>query len=147
VLLTMTIAVNGCSSKPPKPTVVELTISADKDVNQTSSGRASPIRLRIHHLTSERPFVEADYYRIVKAGSEALGDSLVKGEEIVLDPDTRQTIVRTLDAKVKFIGFVADYQDIDNAVWSVIVPVADHRTNIISVKLGRLAISVESSEK
>ena len=138
------VAVSGCASKPD-PTVVELTLIAASDVNPSRNGRPSPIVVQVYQLQSLTAFNEADFFQLADQAATTLGSTLVAQEELVLMPGESKTIVREFKPPASFLGVLASYPDIDNAVWRASAQVPANQTTMLDAQLGKLTIGLGPS--
>ena len=133
--------VAGCAGeRPPR---ANIQISASSQLNPNGSGRASPIVIRIFGLRSADSFNNARFFELYDNGESTLGIDLVNRYEFEIFPgETRELDELTLDMGSNYLGFLAAYQDLDNAVWRATSSVFIGETVNIDVQLNRLAISV-----
>ncbi|HXR92262.1 MAG TPA: type VI secretion system lipoprotein TssJ [Steroidobacteraceae bacterium] len=112
------LALVACASKPPKPapmTPTQIVVSAD--VNPDSSGRASPIVVRLFQLRNDGEFATADFFPLYDKEKEVLGASLISREEYVLVPGEKRAFNLAINPDARFIGVIAAYRDIRSARW------------------------------
>lgn len=141
------VALGACSSppKPPKPTVVNATLSASDNLNPDSGGRASPLVVRVYELKALSAFNESDFFSIWDRDQQTLGGDLNAREEIVLRPGDSHGVNRTTKPETRFIGVVAAYRDLERAAWRASVPVVPNNTLTIMVKLDDRSVSIVSA--
>jgi type VI secretion system protein VasD len=117
LLSVLAVAFAACASKPAKPTPTHEELSASADVNPDSSGRASPIVLRVFQLRNDGEFAGADFFALYDKEKETLGASLVSREEYVLTPGETRKLDLALNSDTRVIGVLAAYRDIRAAHW------------------------------
>jgi type VI secretion system protein VasD len=111
------MAVAGCASKAPKPVETKAELTASADVNPDSSGRPSPIVVRIYQLRGDTEFNNADFFALYERDKEILGASLIGRDEKTLFPGQHQEIDLPLSGEARFVGAVAAYRDLATSRW------------------------------
>ena len=111
------MALLGCGSKPPKPSPTHAQIIVSGDVNPDSSGRASPIVVRVFQLRNDGEFASADFFALYDKEKEVLGASFLSREEYVLSPGETRKFDMPVNPEARFLGVVAAYRDIRSAHW------------------------------
>lgn len=111
------LAMAACASKPPKPVPARAQLVASSDVNPDSSGRASPVVVRVYQLKDDGPFVTADFFALYDKEQETLGASLVSRQEYVLSPGDTRALELELNAEARFLGAIAAFRDVRSARW------------------------------
>lgn len=121
-LLLTTLAsgmlLSACASnKPAKPAPAHAEIIASGDLNPDTSGRASPVVLRLFQLRNDGEFAGADFFALYDKDKEILGASLISREEYVLSPGEDRKLDLPVSADARFIGVIAAFRDIRSAQW------------------------------
>ena len=147
VLGVLLAGANGCGGDkpppPPPPTRVEAKIIAAKDINPDVRGIPAPLFLRVYALRAETAFANADFFQLHENDTAVLGGDLFKRSEHVLRPGETQPLSRELEDEVRFLGFVAAYQEIDRATWRALLPVQQNKTTKVTIQLGPRDIVIE----
>ena len=146
-LLALTCLVGACSSAPPSPTLVDLTVTATLDVNPDTTGRPSPVIVRYYQLGATAAFETADYFQLHDKEAAVLGQNLLDRQELPVMPGTSTKITITAKPGTTAIGVVAAYRDIDRAQWRTQAPVAAGKTTKIDVQVGKSAVAVKPDAK
>ncbi len=142
----MLAAVMGCSRTPPPPppppppTILTLTGTADLN----AGGNAAVVR--IYQLAGDANFQRASVQDFWQSDEQALGSELISGKrEVLLFPNTTETIELALDDRAQFVGFAVDLRTPDPDHWRAIYPVGDVRSKAVAVRVGetRLFVSVQ----
>ncbi|MCB1930330.1 MAG: type VI secretion system lipoprotein TssJ [Rhodocyclaceae bacterium] len=131
----------GCSSTPD-PTVVAATFQAEENLNPDSSGRPSPLVVRMYELKALSAFKDADFFSLWDNEQQTLAGDLVAREEMVLRPGDTHSIQRTTQPGTRFVGVVAAYRDLERAVWRASVPLVAHKTLPLSIKLDNRSVAI-----
>lgn len=139
--LAVCVAVLAGCAGAPKPESVGIQISASSDVNPDLQGRPSPVILHIMELNSEEQFNRLDYMSLTQPSGAALGQDLLDKSRLILSPGDSQQLPLELNSQTTFIGLVAGFRDIDNAVWRTSLPIVQGKTKSISVTLEKQSIS------
>ncbi|MCB1915710.1 MAG: type VI secretion system lipoprotein TssJ [Rhodocyclaceae bacterium] len=134
----------GCSSTPD-PTVVAATFQAEENLNPDSSGRPSPLVVRVYELKALSTFKDADFFSLWDNDQQTLAGDLNTREEMVLRPGDTHSIQRTTQPDTRFIGVVAAYRDLERAVWRASVPVVAHKTLPLSIKLDDRSVTISGT--
>ena len=152
VLGVLLVGAHGCGGDkppppPPPPTRVEAKIIAAKDLNPDMRGLPAPLFLRVYTLRAETAFANADFFQLHENDTAILGGDLVKRSELVLRPGETQPLNRELEDEVRFLGFVAAYQEIDRATWRALLPVPQNKTTKVTIELGPRDIVIKPVEE
>jgi type VI secretion system protein VasD len=142
--LTCALTLAGCAAKPPKPAETKAMITASADVNPDSTGRPSPVVVRIFQLRGDAEFSGADFFALYEKEKETLGASLVLREEVVLRPGESQERILPLSPEARFLGVIAAYRDIRGAQWRQLVA-APEKSLIDLLSKDRVTIQVDKS--
>ena len=117
----------------PEPTRVVLEFEAAGDINPNIARRASPLVVRIYHLTSYSVFRDADFNSLFEKDSEVLGRDLVDKKEIYLKPNEKRTIYFEASDAVRTVGVMAAFRYYHQGQWKAAATVQKNKTNVIYV--------------
>ena len=116
------LALAGCatsrSNDPPVRTKTFL--QGETDLNPDSTGRASPVVLRVFLLKSDAEFSAADFFALYERDKESLGSSLLSREEYVLKPGERRELWLPVPRDTAYIGVVAAFRDVRSTRWRTV---------------------------
>jgi type VI secretion system protein VasD len=116
-----------------------MTLTASKDVNPDSSGRPSPIVVRVYQLRADAMFSSADFFAVFNDEQKVLGAEMITHDEYTLVPGEQRPIDVTIGNETRFIGVIAAFRDIRNAQpWRVVIP-APKGSFTISVERSKVA--------
>jgi type VI secretion system protein VasD len=144
------LALTACASKPPKPVETKATLSASADVNPDSSGRPSPIVVRVYQLRGDTEFNNADFFALYEKDKEILGASLISREEKTLFPGQQLETDVPLSPEARFVGAIAAYRDLGTSRWRAIIGKPEKSllkmlaTQRINVQVGKDAITLSA---
>ena len=128
--------------QPPKPSVAELSFVIDANVNPDSSGRPSPVVVRIYELKSLAAFNRADFFSLYERDKEQLGPDLVNRDELPLMPGGKPQAITTLRSDTRYLGVVAAFRDIERARWRASTPIFVNQTTRMEIKLDRNEVAI-----
>ncbi|MGH8259212.1 MAG: type VI secretion system lipoprotein TssJ [Steroidobacteraceae bacterium] len=138
----------ACATKPPKPAPTRAVIAASADVNPDSTGRASPVVVRIYQLRGDAEFNGADFFALYGMERATLGSSLILRDERTLFPGQRVQIELALSPDARFLGVAAAYRDIRASRWRALVGVPEKSLlkllakRRVMVSVGKDAVSI-----
>lgn len=152
--ILIAVATTGCGSdekpKPepkPEPTRVEVTISAQEDVNPDANGSPSLIVARLFILRGQSAFATPDFFALWNSEQAVLARDLLSREELVLKPGQTTTLQNVVDAEARVLGVAAAYQDIDRATWRAWAPLTEGQVNAYKIELASRAVSLKAVPK
>ena len=124
-VLTVAIlmAMSGCGN------MVKVNALSDKLLNNVGAESGLPVVVRVYQLNDDAAFNGAAFRDLWKRDAEILGSALVSSKEIVMKPDSRESISVPLDEKTKFVAGFALFRNPDAVKWRFIEPVS---TNFIA---------------
>ena len=131
----------------PDPPKVVIRIKTENDLNPDMMGRPSPIVVRIYDLRSDDIFNNADFFPLYEDDAGILGDDMTARDELELPPGERVEIEKELDMEAKYVGVMAAYRDLDNAVWRGSIPTPVNKTTYIDVQVGELTLAEKEGQK
>lgn len=120
IILLAACLLAACAAKPPKPEPARARIVASGEVNPDSSGRASPIVVRLFQLRADGEFAAAEFFDLYGKEKEVLGESLVSREEYVLAPGETRELEIPLNAQARYLGVIAAFRDIRAVQWRAV---------------------------
>lgn len=146
VLLVALALLPGCAGETP-PTVAQLTLAADAEVNPDNSGRPSPIVLRIYELGGHLNFDRADFLQLYESDTATLGADLKGKSEVLLKPGQVTEAELTLKPDAAGIGILALYRDYEAATWRAFAAVPAARKTPLRVEIGAHAVTLKAGGK
>ncbi|WP_421535025.1 type VI secretion system lipoprotein TssJ [Pseudomonas marginalis] len=138
----------GCSlfaepaPEPPADPHLTLTLQATVDTNRNLYGRPSPVRVQVFQLVHRRAFEQANLAQLSTAAEQVLRRDWLAQEVVVLRPGERYRYHFIPEPRMRYIGVIAEYRDIDQARWRVITFLDQRETPELSVLIGRHAIEL-----
>jgi type VI secretion system protein VasD len=133
--------------EPPKPTIVNLEIRSAADINSDTSGKASPVMLRIYELRETSSFGSADFFSLFNQDQATLSSESVRKQELLLKPGDTKMITIQPEPDTRALGFFAAFRQLDTAQWRALMPITAHQTQsaLIIIKGNELLLkSVEA---
>jgi type VI secretion system protein VasD len=137
------LALARCGGGPKPPPVLTLTMIGGADQNPDTSGKASPVAVRIYQLTQTAKFERSDVFALTEHEQQTLGQDSAGMQEFVLSPGETQTKTFELKQGVQAIGIAVLYRDIDNAQWRQVAQVATSGPTKLVLNVGKLAITLK----
>lgn len=159
-LLLLSLPLFGCSTADvvgshvlkqfleDDPTIVQATVTAAPDVNPDARGRPSPIKVRFYLLKSPKVFQSSDFFTLKEQGRELLVDDLRLYDEKVFKPGAVTPVElklppeETFEEERLFLGVVAGYWNVDEAIWLLTEEIEVHETTEVAITLDRTAVSL-----
>jgi type VI secretion system protein VasD len=143
------LLVAGCGGKDKAapPTVVKSSLQTSADLNPDLRGRASPLLLRIYELKSASTFNAADFYSLFDKDEQLMAADIQGREEISVMPGDRKTFERQFKPDSKFIAVLGAYRDIEHARWRAVYEIAPAKTTLVSIYVGKLALSITGEQQ
>lgn len=117
LVLIMLITLPACGLLKPIPDNLDLSLTTGPDLNPDAEGRSSPVVVRIYELSADRNFKGKDFFDIFDDEKKSLADTLIKKQELELNPNESRKLTIKLNENTKYLGLFAAYRDIDTAVW------------------------------
>jgi type VI secretion system protein VasD len=143
--LAVALALVACKSAPPppKPTLANVTIEVQPDVNPDIHGRPSPVVLRLYELKALASFRDADALSLLDKDQQILGGDMVAREEFHLEPGEKaRHFQRKVQADTRYLSVFAAYRDIEHSQWRASMSVIPAQTfpAIIRVEANKVSI-------
>lgn len=144
MLIAAITLTTGCAGKSVKLfyTKINATVIASSDLNPNSSGRPSPLVVRIYELKSVDTFKNSDFFTLYDDEAKALGDDLVLREEFELAPGEQKEIRRKLSADTQYVGIIAAFRDIDDARWQAHAEIKLDSVNTFTIEVGSHSVAI-----
>jgi type VI secretion system protein VasD len=148
LLVLAAFGLAACASQPPKPVQTQATLIASADVNPDSSGRASPVVVRIYQLRGDAVFNDAGFFALFDNEKATLGEDVIMRDERTLFPGQKTPLNVALSPDARFLGVVAAYRDIRSSRWRAVVGVPEKSLlkllakRRVSVQIGKDAVTI-----
>lgn len=140
------VAIAGCFAKKPpaepKPAALDVATVASADLNPDSTGRASPLVLRIYALKALTEFDKADFFALYEKDEQILAADLVKRDEMILKPGETVTLKREFAPDAKFIAVMGAYRDVERSTWRATLPLPPGASGTLAISAGAKAVSL-----
>ena len=117
------VVLASCAAKPPKPATLKSEVVAAEDLNPNRRGVAQPVKLHIYYLRQDEAFQQATFADLVAVEAAAIAPDLIHRSESLVGPGELLNLDDEFDPETQFIGVVAAFTRIDQAVWRCVVPV------------------------
>jgi len=158
-VIALALSAAGCLFKAKPPVVPAITVAAPQeskisstmtvvasaDTNPDSSGRPSPVAVRVYLLTADAGFSKVDYFALFDDPEKALGAELITHRDLVLSPGDRQLLELSVSKDTRYVGVMAGFRDARNAQWKAIVGAPKEKDSLLaSVERSRVVVSTTS---
>ncbi|WP_177419184.1 type VI secretion system lipoprotein TssJ [endosymbiont of Lamellibrachia barhami] len=145
--LILSLLFIGCGEKKaPPPTQLAAKFLASLHVNPNAEGTPSPVVVRFYELKTPGIFEDTDFFTLYDGDIAVLGADLVARNEFKVMPGKTLPLLRELDPKTRFIGVMAAFRDLNNAIWRATAPIALHQVNAYTILLGRGEVSISETK-
>ncbi len=143
----MVLLLAACGGKAPKieapgPPRVVLEIEASGNINPDPAGRPSPLTLRIYQLKSLSNFHNADFISLYRADQNVLGATLVRKQEVVVQPNEKKTIEMDVSDDTRAIGVFAAFRNYEQARWKASATVLSQGTTVVPLVIEGTGIDI-----
>ena len=120
-------SVAGCSAVPQMPKDIDIgaDIIVSGSLNPDLNGRASPLILAIYQLKSADKFRNGDFFSVFDPEGTALGDDLLRREQITLQPGGSRSFEAEFSADTVYIGLVGAFSDLENSQWRAVIEIPE----------------------
>jgi type VI secretion system protein VasD len=118
---------------PPKPTIVDVELKAQDNLNPDTRGRPSPLLVRLYELATPAGFEALPFDALQADDTAGLKPDLIDKREQVIAPGSTTAIGLKPEDKVKFIGVFASFRDLERAKWRAVVPVKGNVTQRVEL--------------
>jgi type VI secretion system protein VasD len=148
----MLVVLAACAAKPSKPVETKAVLAATADVNPDSSGRPSPVVVRIYQLRGDAEFNGADFFALYDKEKDTLGASLILRDEQTLFPGQQIEMKLPLSADARFVGAIAGFRDVQGTRWRAVVGAPEKSLlkllskNRITVRVDKAAITLSTKD-
>ncbi|MGE0386320.1 MAG: type VI secretion system lipoprotein TssJ [Gammaproteobacteria bacterium] len=138
------LAVTALASQArPRPTVLDMTITAAPDVNPDNGGAPSPVMVRYFELRSPGPFMSADFFALFEGASTVLASVLMNSAEVQLQPGESRSVRLELNGETRYVAVMVAFQAIDQAQWRAGFDVVPNKINMKRILVSGTNVSVQ----
>ena len=137
-LLLVPVLLAACGSDEPAapmPTPVTVSVEASPFLNPDRNRRPSPIVVIFYGLTDDAAFKNAGFFELYEKEQDTLDDAVKSKNEFIIAPGDIEDLAIEVDPAATFIGALAAFRDIDNAVFKAVVPVTPGEPLTLQAKL------------
>ena len=106
------------------PIPMEITVSAQVDVNPAADGRPSPVFVRVFELANDSRFLSADYSELIKQEVVTLEGDVISSEGRSLIPGEGWFVRKNASFQTRFVGVAAGYRD-TGRIWRAVTPMPE----------------------
>jgi type VI secretion system protein VasD len=130
-------------SAPPKPKPAAVTLAVSADTNPDSTGRPSPVVVRVYQLKADTAFKAAELLSLLDDDENVLGAELAMRDEYVVLPSEQRNFELPHVEEVRFVGVIAAFRNVRASEWRALVPVTG---DDLTITVGRDRVVVTSTQ-
>lgn len=143
IILCLVLALSSCGLWHSQRTA-EVNFNAANYLNPDVTGQAAPLVLTVYQLKFPNRFRQAAYNQIADDAANLLGSNLIDKQTFEIRPQQHNSISLDLTDETNYLGFVADYRDINTANWRTIIETPKKTTHVkLNLNLESQSIAVE----
>ena len=137
LILLCGVGVSGCAT--PR---IELAVASQPNVNPDSSGRPSPVLVKMFELRNDLAFRQADATLLFTQPLQVLGADMIAMDDLMFVPGEARRMRYQPNPNTRFVGVVAGFRHMERASWRTVKPIDPKRKNWISLELNDTTILV-----
>ena len=141
LLLTMIPLLHGCSTSR-----ISMDVASLPNVNPDSSGRPSPVIVKMYELRSDMAFRQGDFQTLFMEPMKVLGADLAAVDELLFVPGEARTVEYAPMPETRYVGILAGFRQMERARWRTIVPVNPEKNSQIRLELNDTSLTVIAPE-
>ncbi|WP_058773655.1 type VI secretion system lipoprotein TssJ [Pseudomonas rhizoryzae] len=118
----LALLLGACTSqKAPDPTLLDLTLNGDEDLNPDLNGRPSPLVVRLIELKNPVSFENADFFPLYENAKQVLAPDWVAEEEIELRPGESRELKLRVQGDSRYVGIYGAYRNLGGSQWRQVI--------------------------
>lgn len=137
LLLLAVVCLTGCGKQR-----VDLKVASQPNVNPDSSGRPSPVHVKVFELRNDLAFKQADFGALFTNPIATLGADLIAADDLVLIPGEARKISYKPTLETRYIGMLAGFRQMDRATWRMLKPIEPEEKSLIALELNDTTILI-----
>lgn len=141
LLLSLMPLLDGCSSSR-----ISMEVASLPNVNPDSSGRPSPIIVKMYELRNDMAFRQGDFQTLFMEPMKILGAELVAMDELLFVPGEARTVEYVPMPETRYVGILAGFRQMERARWRHVVPVNPESRSQIRLELNDTSMTVIDPE-
>ena len=139
--LTLIPLLNGCSSSR-----ISLEVASLPNVNPDSSGRPSPLIIKMYEMRNDMAFRQGDFQTLFMEPMKVLGADLVAVDELLFVPGEARTVEYVPMPETRYIGVLAGFRQMERARWRCVIPVNPENKSLIRLELNDTSLTIIDPE-
>jgi len=113
-------------------------------LNPDVAGKAAPVVITVYQLKYPNRFRQATYSQLADNAANLLGSNLIDKQTFEIRPRQHNNITLNLTDETRYLGFIADYRNINSAEWRTIIETPKKTKHVkLDINLESQAISVK----
>lgn len=141
LMLTLFPLLYGCASSR-----LGMEIASLPNVNPDSSGRPSPIIVKMYELRNDIAFRQGDFQTLFMEPMKLLGADLVAMDELLFVPGEARTVEYVPMPETRYVGILAGFRQMERARWRHVLPVNPESKSLIRLELNDTSLTVIDPE-
>lgn len=137
LMLTLFPLLHGCSSSR-----ISMEVASLPNVNPDSSGRPSPVIVKMYELRNDIAFRQGDFQTLFMEPMKLLGAELVAMDELLFVPGEARTVEYVPMPETRYVGILAGFRQMERARWRHVVPVNPEKKSRIRLELNDTSLTV-----
>jgi type VI secretion system protein VasD len=114
------------SEDDKKASKMSMMLYADDAANINESNEPAPITVMVLQMTNDLKMITSDYASLTGDVKSTLGKTYLNHEEYIVQPGSFTNVEEfPIEKNAKYIGIVASYRSIEDAVWRGSVKIED----------------------
>lgn len=146
LLLMILTLLSGCNP------AINIQFTTSSYINPDFKNRSLPVLIRIYQLSQADAFNEATFHQLWLYDEQILGASLIKRQEIELNPNSLLVVKLTPEKNAHYLGIIALYRNPKHSQWRLIENIPNKVVAVIShvsIKISgdKLSLLSEAQDK
>ena len=144
-MASLSLSLGSCDIFSSQPEA-KFSVQAAQYLNPNVYGAPSPVVLSFYELKTPYPFKNATFFQLNQNAAAVLGDSLIDKQTVEVRPNSSQRVTEVLSPNTQYIGIVAAYRNLDQAVWREVIklnPKQKHTSISINLESQSLVVNVK----
>ena len=140
--LTVIPLLHGC----PSPRIT-MEVASQPNVNPDSSGRPSPIIVKMYEMRNDMAFRQGDFQVLFMEPMKVLGANLVAMDELLFVPGEARIVEYAPMPETRYVGILAGFRQMERAKLRAVLPVDPEKKNLIRLELNDTSMIVIDPDK
>jgi type VI secretion system protein VasD len=135
VLIFVVVGLTSCAMFNRQGQYAQVRMQAAQYLNPDVTGNPSPLVVTIYQLKKPFSFQQASYSALAQNSASVLGNDLVDKKVVEIRPGDHENVNQVLAQNTKYLGIVAAYRNIDQAMWRKVIKVPTTKNSVVNLNL------------